>query len=496
MTTDSYGTLYIADKNNAGNSITVYAGTEGYNETTIRDVMERIVFDDTTVWDLTGALTLEGDSSNDSIYGTQFDDVLLGMGGYDSLFGNRGNDNLVGGEATDYLYGGEGDDTYSFDTGFGADFIYENLSEGFDTIRFLNIDAADIRLWTDSYGTLYLEDKNNISNMVTIYAGTEGYNETTIRDVMERIVFDDTSVWDLTGALTLEGNSSNDALYGTQFDDMLLGLNGYDSLAGNRGNDTLIGGVGGDQLYGGEGDDTYSFDTGFGADFIYENVLEGDDTIRFLNTDAADIRLWTDSYGTLYLEDKNNASNMVTVYSGTEGYNESLIRDQIEQIVFDDSTIWDLTGALTLEGNSSNDALYGTKFDDILLGLDGYDSLSGNRGNDTLIGGAGSDNLTGGEGADTFLLDTAALGSIDYINDFSFTDGDKLDISQLLFGYDPLTSLIDDFITMTDSSGNTDVAVDRDGTGTAYSSESIAVIYYQTGMDADSMLTNGNLIAA
>ena len=225
---------------------------------------------------------------------------------------------------------------------------------------------------------------------------------------------------------------------------------------------------------------------------------EGEDTIRLLNIDAADVRLFTDQSGTLYLEDKNNPSNKVTIYAGTEGSYESTVRNYVEQVIFDDTTVWDLTGALTLEGTSSMsyDYLYGTQFDDTLLGMAGTDFLSGNRGNDTLIGGANDDNLTGGEGADTFLFDTAALGSIDYINDFSFTDGDKLDISQLLFGYDPLTSLIDDFITMTDSSGNTDVSVDRDGAGTAYSSEAIAVIYYQTGMDADSMITNGNLIAA
>ncbi len=53
----------------------------------------------------------------------------------------------------------------------------------------------------------------------------------------------------------------------------------------------------------------------------------------------------------------------------------------------------------------------------------------------------------------------------------------------------------DDFITMTDNGSNTDVAVDRDGAGSAYSSQAIAVIAYQTGLDADAMLSNGNLIA-
>ena len=304
---------------------------------------------------------------------------------------------------------------------------------------------------------------------------------------------------DMTGTLTFNGTNGADTIHGLNTrGDIMQGNEGIDHLYSYGGNDTLIGGADDDNLTGGAGDDIYVVDTGEGADYVTELTDEGEDTIRLLNIDAADVRLFTDQSGTLYLEDKNNPSNKVTIYAGTEGSYESTVRNYVEQVIFDDTTVWDLTGALTLEGTSSMsyDYLYGTQFDDTLLGMAGTDFLSGNRGNDTLIGGANDDNLTGGEGADTFLFDTAALGSIDYINDFSFTDGDKLDISQLLFGYDPLTSLIDDFITMTDSSGNTDVSVDRDGAGTAYSSEAIAVIYYQTGMDADSMITNGNLIAA
>jgi Ca2+-binding RTX toxin-like protein len=54
--------------------------------------------------------TINGDSTNDKLKGTDKDDWINGKAGDDKLFGGRGNDKLFGGLGNDFLNGGEGDD--------------------------------------------------------------------------------------------------------------------------------------------------------------------------------------------------------------------------------------------------------------------------------------------------------------------------------------------------------------------------------------------------
>ncbi|MFM2577722.1 Ig-like domain-containing protein [Vibrio fortis] len=70
--------------------------------------------------------------------------------------------------------------------------------------------------------------------------------------------------------------------------------------------------------------------------------------------------------------------------------------------------------------------------DDTVAGGLGDDILYGQGGDDTLIGGLGDDILTGGEGEDIFKWVDMDDGSSDTITDFSVSDGDKLDLSELL----------------------------------------------------------------
>ncbi|CAG5006584.1 hypothetical protein DYBT9275_03856 [Dyadobacter sp. CECT 9275] len=75
-------------------------------------------------------------------------------------------------------------------------------------------------------------------------------------------------------------------------------------------------------------------------------------------------------------------------------------------------------------------------------------------------------------------------------------EGDIINIVDLLTSYDPNQDAIDDFIMFTTSGSNSVVSVDRDGTGTTYTAQDIATITGVTGLDADDLLTNGNLLAA
>lgn len=136
----------------------------------------------------------------------------------------------------------------------------------------------------------------------------------------------------------------------------------------------------------------------------------------------------------------------------------------------------------TVEGTVASQSLYGNGGDDVIYGYDG---------DDVLYGGSGIDFLFGGAGADTFVFDDIA--SADHVHDFNLADGDILDISDLLVGYDPLTDAINDFVQITDNGTDSVVSVDVDGGADNF--VQVATLYGATGLtNEDALETSGNLI--
>ncbi|SED69163.1 beta strand repeat-containing protein [Pseudomonas anguilliseptica] len=100
----------------------------------------------------------------------------------------------------------------------------------------------------------------------------------------------------------------------------------------------------------------------------------------------------------------------------------------------------------TLNGGAGNDHLYGGLGNDTLNGDAGNDFLNGESGNDILNGGAGddilrgglgNDTLTGGTGKDLFLWqrgDLNTAGGRDIVRDFNASEGDRIDLHDLLQG--------------------------------------------------------------
>lgn len=129
----------------------------------------------------------------------------------------------------------------------------------------------------------------------------------------------------------------------------------------------------------------------------------------------------------------------------------------------------------TVTGTSSSQSLYGNGGDDVLYGLDG---------DDVLYGGSGTDFLYGGDGADTFVFDD--LSNIDYVQDFNSAEGDALDFSDLLIGYDPITDAINDFIQVTSDGTDTVVAIDADGGGDNF--VDVATLHGISGLPSESEL--------
>ncbi|HRC26346.1 MAG TPA: type I secretion C-terminal target domain-containing protein, partial [Alphaproteobacteria bacterium] len=349
---------------------------------------------------------------------------------------------------------------------------------------------------------------------------------------------------------TQTGTVNADSLYGYAGKDRLIGGAGNDYLYGYGGDDRLEGGAGSDSLVGGAGNDTYVFGAGSGADSIQEVVGEGADTV-LVGFAQSQIRSWS-SQGSLYIQSIANPADELRIsgsYNYTDGTN---IGSHVETITFSDGTSWTPgtglilndtddarslygsaqadsikgnggndyllgyggadtmyggNGTDTLQGGQGDDRLYGENDNDSLSGEDGKDWMRGGAGNDTLRGGDGDDSLIGDAGvdalygdagADKFIFYTvSAFSEVDTVYGFSAAEGDKLDVRDLLIGFDPLTKLIADFVQITDSAGSSVVKVDRDGTGGAYSLAQIATLQSVTGLtDEAALLNSGTLLAA
>jgi Ca2+-binding RTX toxin-like protein len=79
---------------------------------------------------------LEGGSGFDDLYGGSGNDTLVGGSGQDFLNGGSANDRILGGTGNDALVGGTGVDTFLFNAFDGNDIIYD-----FD----IGIDWLDVR---------------------------------------------------------------------------------------------------------------------------------------------------------------------------------------------------------------------------------------------------------------------------------------------------------------------------------------------------------------
>jgi Ca2+-binding RTX toxin-like protein len=167
----------------------------------------------------------------------------------------------------------------------------------------------------------------------------------------------------------------------------------------------------------------------------------------------------------------------------------------------DDDTLSGDQGNDTLFGDAGNDNLFGGLGDDTLYGGSGVDFLYGGnvggdvvaKGNDILIGGLDEDELVGGVGKDIFdynaLSDAGITG--DVIENFSKTDGDKLDLHDLLttIGAPNDMTAFDVNVgylkLIQEPTGNTLVQVDSDGAGGTDPFVTLATVHTENNIALD-----------
>jgi Ca2+-binding RTX toxin-like protein len=117
----------------------------------------------------------------------------------------------------------------------------------------------------------------------------------------------------------------------------------------------------------------------------------------------------------------------------------------------------------------------------------------GSSGSDRLDGGDGADTLIGGYGRDTFAV--GKIGGLDTILDFQGgAGGEVLDLSDVLIGYDGVTSDANDFVKFTNAGGGTLVQVDADGASGSVGFVDIMLLPGGSLTNVGQAIANGNLI--
>ncbi|MFN6447512.1 MAG: beta strand repeat-containing protein [Nostoc sp. DedSLP05] len=389
-----------------------------------------------------------------NIFGTAFDDKILGNNGNDTLFGGYdGNDTIIGGAGNDVLKGGKGNDTLT--GGSGNDkFVYDLLESGYeigtdiitdfdaslDTLQFIdnssfplftaqnlqlnqngnNLEITFEDLSNNNTGKVILQNfqLENLDGENILFTGQTGISESidvfdansTQTSLLNKNAV--TFLNDLNNNITGFDNS-NDVVNGQGGDDIINGLSGNDLLRGNAGNDTLIGDTGNDTLIGGAGNN--SLEGGTGDDILSargstgNNTLNGgagNDTLDGVASTGNNLLVggdgndYLDISGRYYTDDYSSPSDSRTL--GNNTLNGGIGDDRLSASGSKGNNL--LSGGngndyLDISGLYSND--YGFISDSRTLGNNtlnggvGDDTLkaSGSKGNNLLIGGDGNDYL-------------------------------------------------------------------------------------------------------
>ena len=225
------------------------------------------------------------------------------------------------------------------------------------------------------------------------------------------------------------------------------------SIEGRAGDDLLTGGAGGDTLNGGSGNDTASYagSTGAVTVLLYSGVgmrgdAEGDQLIGIENIIGSNFDdILTGSFLGGQLIEGRAGDDLLTGGAGGDTLSGGSGNDTVSYAGSTGAVTVLLYSGVGSRGDAEGDQLIGieniigSNFDDILTGsfLSGQ-LIEGRAGDDILKGGAGADMLTGGSGSDTFVFKVGY--DADTITDFSFVQGDVIDISTIS-GFNDVTDL-------------------------------------------------------
>ena len=350
--------------------------------------------------------TAQGDTltSIENVYGSAYDDLLIGNAASNALSGMGGDDTLKGGGGADVLAGGAGDDLLL--GGTGADTLYGG--SGIDTVSYAGSSEGVLVLLQYSHAT-------EGDGTVDIFSSIENVIGSSHDDYMEG---DD-------GANVMVGGDGQDALYGMGGADTLIGGDDSDAYQVDEAGDAVV-----EEIDGGEYDQvsttvSYGLAAGVEVEVLRvidqqsttninltgnefnqhvvgndgDNIIDGRGGIDWMIGGLGNDTYYVDNYNDFVSEQGGGTVDTVltnVTYDLPAGANVEVFRTT------DDNG----TAAIDLAGSNSSQ---------LIVGNDGDNAIAGYGGNDTLVGNAG---------ADTFVFTSPldAATNVDTISDFNPAD--------------------------------------------------------------------------
>ena len=312
------------------------------------------------------AISLTGNSENNTLTGNNAANILDGKAGADTMTGGLGNDTYIVDNVGDVVVENSTllneIDTVQASINYTLGANVENLLlTGSDNLGGAG-NALNNRITGNSGG-------NRLDGGLGIDTLTGGLgNDTYVVDNLKDVIVETSKL--ITEIDTVE--SSVNWTLGANLENLTLtgsdNLNGTGNavanvLIGNAGNNILNGGAGIDTLKGGDGNDTYVLDQFAELALLEELTNRGTDTL--------------------------NISFAATAINNTVDLSSSNLRN-VENVTLLGA------GLFNVIGNDQNNILIGNAY---------ANTLNGGAGNDTLNGGAGIDTLIGGTGDDTYIVD-------------------------------------------------------------------------------------------
>ncbi len=328
--------------------------------------------------------------SIEQVFGTNFDDTLIGdgaanffqgAGGYDAIDGGDGDDNIA--FSSGVLDGGAGDDRVMVRAG-----SVHHGGQGTDTLVIFG--AVSTAAFASQDGFERLAYNQGLPSSINGSAGDDTLD-------LSSFAADPTATGQLAaylegGADTYRGHKGSDSINGYAGADTLFGGDGVDYVSGGDDNDVLSGDLGDDFLHGGTGADMLA--GGAGADNL--NGFDGVDAASYAGaTSAVTVQLALTAA-------QNTIGAGVDTLSGIENLLGSDHADR-------------------LTGDAAANTLHGGGGADVLDGAAGDDAMFGGAGNDGLRGSGGADHYDGGEGVDVVNFDKS--NGVNVFLDGSGTNG-------------------------------------------------------------------------
>jgi len=351
-----------------------------------------------------GGADAEGDTlvNIKTVFGSHYDDVIRGTSEGNLLNGQGGDDVLIGGDGLDTLKGAGGADRYVFEA-----LSAYNHTDKIRDFKLNDNDVIDISDLMSAYDPI----NRTLSDFVQITNdGTHSYLEIDADGGADSFL-QIAKIENVLGldATALEASGHIDVIGTNSSANIVSGTAGDDQLNGTIVDDILYGYDGRDTLYGSLGADS----------------MNGGDEKDSLN----------------YSQSPTGVNVNLETGLGSGGHAEGDTFDSIEWV-------------------------FGSHNDDVIRGSSDGELLNGFGGDDVLIGGDGKDTLKGASGADTYIFESVtAFNDVDNVRGFKTSEGDVIDISDVLIGYDPIGDAIADFVQITDDGQHSYLEVDANGGG-------------------------------